>query len=307
MQYQKLAECLSFLSMGLLECAIQRRHHGTTAAQFWKWLRERDRLPADGKALKQALQDLECLGLLAVSRPARSYHPTWRALQVFNYYQQALWADPWLPVAEPGREENGDSPAGAACQDYRPLAFRPGYCWCGHHEAAHSGDLLAGEGSGIAAEAAARAPGEGARCYETLLVNLPILHNRILRVLSIAWTQSSAHLARLIGHSVETVEAALEQLCSLDLVEQNRDKWSLSWDGQGLVNWANHLLCGGDPNSHPAAGENGSTVSPGPCLQFRLFAGTLDGCWCGRLRSEHASEAVRIAEQYCRQGNSAGD
>ena len=63
---------------------------------------------------------------------------SWLGYGVVNWSRQI--SEPASRPAEPRQGENGEVPPVGrmgACDEYRPISFRPGYCWCLVHRSEH--------------------------------------------------------------------------------------------------------------------------------------------------------------------------
>lgn len=111
----------------------------------------------------------------------------------------------------------------------------------------------------------------------------------------------------LRNHSLTEIEASaragpmephLKRLADLGLVVFEDGSWLPTWSGRGVNNWRQQVLFAesfGDTDlPEPRAEENGDQVVPG-CSEYRPLFCSPGYCWCGHLRSEHASEAPKTA------------
>ena len=106
---------------------------------------------------------------------------------------------------------------------------------------------------------------------------------------------------RLPGHVLTVSEEQISRLVEMGLLEfRGSQGWQANWWGWAVLNWHRQVGEARERNilpPEPRELENG--VHPGPsCDEFRplLFSGVR--CWCGRLRSEHGSEAAETAWRY---------
>ena len=94
------------------------------------------------------------------------------------------------------------------------------------------------------------------------------------------------------------MEPHLKRLADLGLVVFEDSSWLPTWSGRGVHNWRQQVLFAesfGDTDlPEPQPGENGDQVVP-VCAQYRSLYCTPGYCWCGHLRSQHASEAPKTA------------
>ena len=114
------------------------------------------------------------------------------------------------------------------------------------------------------------------------------------------------------GHrdSIAEIEAAaqagpmqphLQRLVDVGLVVLQDLSWKPTWSGHGVHNWNQQILWAestGDtelPELRP--GENGDQVVAG-CEKYRPLYCTPGYCWCGMIRSDHASEAPETAAHF---------
>ncbi len=106
---------------------------------------------------------------------------------------------------------------------------------------------------------------------------------------------------RFPGHVLTVSEEQINRLVEIGLLEfRGAQGWQANWWGWAVLNWHRQVGEARERNvlpPEPRELENG--VHPGPpCNEFRplLFSGVR--CWCGRLRSEHGSEAAEMALRY---------
>lgn len=94
------------------------------------------------------------------------------------------------------------------------------------------------------------------------------------------------------------MEPHLKRLADLGLVAFEDSSWLPTWSGRGVHNWHQQVLFAesfGDTElPEPQLGENGEQVVP-VCSQYRPLYCSPGYCWCGHLRSQHASEAPKTA------------
>ena len=77
---------------------------------------------------------------------AGDIQPSWLGFGVFNWERHLRMHDIGETPSKPRQGENGHSRPpgrGEACDSYRPVAFRPGYCWCCAIRGQHHGRAAA--------------------------------------------------------------------------------------------------------------------------------------------------------------------
>lgn len=248
------------------------------------------------------LRHLQELGLVEHLPDNEGWIPTWLGQGVRNWAVQLEMCQMYdqADVPEPTDQENGNQ-IGPPCNDYRPLQFAPGYCWCGRFRTDHAGEVakkaeqflawdgeqkrrqrLWERGSGRKFSAIYQGLREPARAV------LQQIHQERAEGISLGQL-----VERFTGQlKYAEIQATVNELEELELVlaNENRSYWSPTWDGTGVSNWAaewalhkqlNH------PMPEPRPDENGFDGPKLACDHYRALLREPGFCWCGHSQAEH--------------------
>lgn len=242
------------------------------------------------------MEELEKLGL--VRRHREGWRPTWLGYGVNNWHRQleaSLHLEHDHPVPEPRAGENGQE-LGPACDDYRELTFRTGFCWCARPAGLHPGRLpqLAEKILHWHNQNLGRKGPDSSGSGRSLIGLLAQLTSVERAVLQQAWEHpAGVQLAELAGHFAclvhfSVLKTAVYQLMQLGLL--SHPELALTWDGRGSVRFMAELQLArqrSKPLDEPRTGENGVDPLHSPCLQFRPLLGQPELCWCGWHQAGH--------------------